>query len=91
MNYELLRICGISIGLLILFWFLGRTYIEYFVNQAKFKPSESKKKYIAPKFSEKTANETKKDLKSGNIKPISSKDIKKELSDLVKKKAQQNK
>lgn len=81
-----LKICGISIGLLILIWFLTAYIIEYFVGAAKLKPSQSKKKYVAPSTAGMTKQNVQQKIKSGEIKVKKSNELKKELTELVKKK-----
>jgi hypothetical protein len=82
-----LRVCVISLFLLVLFWFLNGFLIEYFKGAAKLKPSESIKKYKSPTTLKSKADIKKlsADVKSGKIVVKSSATIKKELTDLVKK------
>jgi|GEM_PF-4547383 len=88
MRSQFLKVCLISISLLILFWILTAFLIEYFVGGSKLKPSESVKKYVAPKTVA-TKKEIEKGIKSGEIKVQSSGQLKKELSELAKKKTSQ--
>lgn len=85
-----LGVCFVSIVVLIVIWFLKSYLIEYFAGAAKYKPSESIKKYVAPKTLRSKA-EVLKEIKSGEIKVKSSDQLKKELDDLIRKKSLEKK